>query len=69
MDFETFISKLRKQIRNSYHNIGETMLAGGVTDIEKYKYYMARLAVGGLLVAGAAHAVKAVCMVFAQPAF
>jgi hypothetical protein len=40
MDFETFISKLRKQIRNSYHSIGETMLAGGVTDIEKYKYLL-----------------------------
>ena len=37
---ETFIPTLRKQIRNSYQNIGETMLAGGVTDIEKYKYLL-----------------------------
>jgi len=40
VDFETFISKLRKQIRNSYHNIGETMVAGGVRDMENYRYLL-----------------------------
>ena len=40
MNFEEFISKLRKNIRTSYQNIGETMVAGGVTDMEKYKYLL-----------------------------
>ena len=37
---ETFIPTLRKIIRNSYQSVGETMLAGGVTDIQKYKYLL-----------------------------
>ena len=40
MDFEQFITKLRKTIRTSYQNIGETMMAGGATNIEKYKYLL-----------------------------
>ena len=35
MDFEQFITKLRKHIRTSYQQIGDTMVAGGVTDMEK----------------------------------
>ena len=37
---ETFIPTLRKIIRNSYQSIGDTMVAGGVTDMEKYKYLL-----------------------------
>ena len=47
MDFEQFITKLRKIIRDSYHTIGESMVAGGVKDMENYKYML-----------GQAHALK-----------
>ena len=40
MNFEEFITKLRKNIRTSYQSIGDTMVAGGVTDMEKYKYLL-----------------------------
>lgn len=40
MEFETFVTKLRKTIRTSYQNIGETMMAGGATNMEKYKYLL-----------------------------
>jgi len=37
---ETFIPTIRKRIRDSYQSIGETMVAGGVKDIEQYKYLL-----------------------------
>jgi len=37
---ETFVPTLRKRIRDSYQQIGDTMVAGGVTDMEKYKYLL-----------------------------
>ena len=40
MNFEEFLTKLRKYIRNSYQSVGDTMVAGGVTDMEKYKYLL-----------------------------
>ena len=40
MSFEEFITKLRKNIRTSYQSIGDTMVSGGVTDMEKYKYLL-----------------------------
>ena len=40
MDFEQFITKLRKNIRTSYQSIGDTMMTGGVTDMNKYKYLL-----------------------------
>ena len=40
MDFEQFLGRLRKTIRSSYQQIGETMVAGGVTDMERYKYLL-----------------------------
>ena len=40
MNFEEFLIKLRKHIRNSYQSVGDTMVAGGVTDMEKYKYLL-----------------------------
>ncbi len=40
MDFEQFITKLRKHIRNSYQQVGDTMVAGGVKDMEQYRYLL-----------------------------
>ena len=40
LTFETFITKLRKNLRNSYQQIGDTMVAGGVKDMESYKYLL-----------------------------
>ena len=40
LTFETFITKLRKNLRNSYQQIGDTMVAGGVKDMEGYKYLL-----------------------------
>ena len=40
LTFENFVSKLRKDLRNSYQQIGETMLAGGVKDMDNYKYLL-----------------------------
>jgi len=37
---ETFIPTLRKKIRDSYQSIGETMVAGGVKDMEQYRYLL-----------------------------
>jgi hypothetical protein len=37
---ETFIPTLRKIIRNSYQSIGDTMVAGGVKDMESYRYLL-----------------------------
>ena len=38
--FEGFITKLRKNLRNSYQSIGDAMVAGGVKDMENYKYML-----------------------------
>ena len=38
---ETIIlSKVQKFLKESYQNIGDTMIAGGVDNMEKYKYMM-----------------------------
>ena len=37
---ETFIPTIRKILRTSYQSIGDTMMAGGATDMEKYKYLL-----------------------------
>ena len=37
---ETFVPTLRKKIRDSYQRIGETMVAGGVKDMENYRYLL-----------------------------
>ncbi len=34
------ISKVKKLLKDQYQSIGEVMLAGGVDNIEKYKYLM-----------------------------
>jgi hypothetical protein len=40
LTYEGFVTKLRKQIRNSYQQIGDTMVAGGVKDMEQYRYLL-----------------------------
>ena len=40
ISFEGFITKLRKQIRDSYQSIGEAMLAGGAKNMESYNYML-----------------------------
>ena len=40
ISFEGFITKLRKQVRDSYQNIGEAMIAGGIDSMDKYKYLL-----------------------------
>ena len=37
---ETFVPTLRKKIRDSYQSIGDTMVAGGVRDMEQYRYLL-----------------------------
>ena len=34
------ISKVKKLLKDQYQSIGEVMLAGGVDNMEKYKYLM-----------------------------
>jgi len=34
------ISKIQKFLKESYQNIGDSMIAGGVDNMEKYKYMM-----------------------------
>ena len=34
------ISKLQKILKESYQNIGDNMLAGGVDNMDKYKYML-----------------------------
>ena len=40
LTYEGFVTKIRKIIRNSYQYIGETMVAGGVKDMESYRYLL-----------------------------
>ena len=34
------IQKIQKLIRESYQNIGDTMISGGVDNMDKYKYLL-----------------------------
>ena len=34
------IHKLQKHLKESYQSIGDSMIAGGVDNMEKYKYMM-----------------------------
>jgi hypothetical protein len=34
------LNKIQKYLKESYQSIGDTMIAGGVDNIEKYKYMM-----------------------------
>jgi len=35
-----YISKIQKYLKEAYQNIGDSMIAGGVDNMEKYKYMM-----------------------------
>ena len=34
------ISKVQKQLKDKYHAVGESMMAGAVDNMEKYKYML-----------------------------
>ena len=38
--FEEFITKFRKNLRTSHQQISDTMVAGGVKDMEGYRYLL-----------------------------
>ena len=40
MDELTIISKIQRELKDLYQQIGDAMIAGGVDNIEKYKYLM-----------------------------
>ena len=40
MDATEFLTKLRKILRESYQQIGDNLIAGGVDNMEKYKYLL-----------------------------
>ena len=40
MDAFTMITKLQRQIKEAYQQIGDSMIAGGIDNMEKYKYMM-----------------------------
>ena len=40
MDAVEFLTKLRKTLKESYQNIGDNMISGGVDNMEKYKYLL-----------------------------
>jgi hypothetical protein len=40
MDVEEFLTKLRKHLRDKDQQVGELMVAGGVDNMEKYKYLL-----------------------------
>ena len=40
LTLETLVSKLRKELRENYQSIGDTMIGGGAQDYEQYKYLL-----------------------------
>jgi len=34
------IAKIQKQLKQLYHNVGDSMISGGVDNMEKYKYML-----------------------------
>jgi len=36
----TIVTKLQKQLKEQYQQIGDAMIAGGIDNMEKYKYMM-----------------------------
>lgn len=40
LTLETLVHKLRKELRENYQSIGDSMIAGGVTNYENYKYLL-----------------------------
>ena len=39
-DITVIITKIQKLLKQSYQNIGDTLIAGGVDNMEKYKYML-----------------------------
>ena len=39
-DITVVITKIQKLLKQSYQNIGDTLIAGGVDNMEKYKYML-----------------------------
>ncbi len=40
LTLETLVSKLRKELRDNYQSVGDTMIGGGAQDYEQYKYLL-----------------------------
>ena len=40
MDELTIITRLQKELKESYQQIGDAMIAGSIDNMEKYKYMM-----------------------------
>jgi len=40
LTLEQLVSKLRKELRDNYQSIGDSMIAGGCTNMEQYKYML-----------------------------
>jgi len=40
MDELTLISKTQRDLKEQYQSIGDAMIAGGIDNMEKYKYMM-----------------------------
>ena len=40
LTLETLVTKLRKELRDNYQSIGDTMIGGGAQDYEQYKYLL-----------------------------
>ena len=36
----TILNKIQKHLKESYQNIGDNMIGGGIDNMEKYKYMM-----------------------------
>jgi|TARA_R100001443_G_scaffold38701_3_gene52196 hypothetical protein len=40
MDELTLINKIQRELKEQYQQIGDAMIAGGIDNMEKYKYMM-----------------------------
>jgi len=40
LTLETLVSKLRKELRDNYQSVGDTMIGGGAQDYEQYRYLL-----------------------------
>ena len=40
MDEITIITKIQKMLKERYQQVGDTMVSGGVDNMEKYKYML-----------------------------
>ena len=50
------ITKIQRQLKQLYQNIGDSMISGGVDNMEKYKYML-----------GQAHAYQYICLLYTSP--